>query len=133
VTGAIDASWGRMDLACRALVALGHFLAPLPGECAVVLCTTSGCAATDRQFEIDRRAGHADPQRFAYTLPSTPIGELSIRLKLRGPGLVIMGTDEQQARHVAMDLLSECPAVLIAWVEADGSPHRAHGELWLSG
>jgi hypothetical protein len=132
VTGEGDASWGRMDLACRALVALGHLLAPLPEACAVVLCTRAGCAATDRQFERDRLSGHTDPQRFAYTLPSTPIGELSIRLKVRGPGLVLMGASDVHAGQVADDLLRECPAVLLAWIEADQAPHRARAELWLS-
>ncbi len=132
VLGAVDASWGRMDLACRALVALGNLLAPLPGACAVVLCSTAGCAATDREFERARRAGAVDPQRFAYTLPSTPIGELSIRLKLRGPGLVLQGSDEAQARAVASDLLAECPAVLLAWIEADRPPMQARAELWQS-
>jgi len=130
VTGSADASWGRMDLACRALVALGHLLGPLPRECALVLCSESGCAATDRLYELERRAGHADPQRFAYTLPSTPIGETSIRLKLQGPGLVLLGADEQQARQVAEDLLADCPAVVLAWVEADRPPQRAYAELW---
>jgi hypothetical protein len=133
VHGAVDASWGRMDLACRALVALGQVLAPLPGDCAVVLCSASGCAATDRLYEGERRGGSADPQRFAYTLPSTPIGELSIRLKLRGPGLVLQGASAEQARQVAADLLAECPAVLLAWIEADRPPHLARAELWQAG
>ncbi len=130
VRGQVDASWGRMDLACRALVALGELLAPLPGGCAVVLCTSAGCADTDRLFESGRRAGSADPQRFAYTLPSTPIGELSIRLKLQGPGLVLLGASDVQANQVACDLLGECPAVLLAWIEADRPPHVARAELW---
>jgi hypothetical protein len=133
VLGSVDASWGRMDLACRALVVLGRLLAPLPGDCAVVLCSTAGCAATDRLFESERRAGSADPQRFAYTLPSTPIGELSIRLKLTGPGLVLLGASTEQARQLAGDLAGECPAVLLAWIEADRPPHCARAELWQAG
>jgi hypothetical protein len=131
VTGHIDASWGRMDLACRALVTLGHLLAPIPADCAVVLVTNVGCAATDRAFEESRRAGNADPQRFPYTLPTTPIGELSIRLKLRGPGLALLGASPEQARQVAEDLFAECPAVLLAWIDADRPPHRARAELWV--
>jgi hypothetical protein len=96
----------------------------------VVLCSEAGYAATDRLFESERRAGSADPQRFAYTLPSTPIGELSIRLKLQGPGLVLLGADATQARQVASDLAGECPAVLLAWIEADRPPHLARAELW---
>ena len=133
ILGRIDATWGRMDLACRALVTLGHLLAPLPENCAVVLVSSSGCAATDRAYEIQRRATGADPQRFPYTLPTTAIGEASIRLKLRGPGLSLHGADDAQARAVVEDLLGDgAEGVLFARIETDGDRHLAQAELWLS-
>jgi hypothetical protein len=98
----------------------------MPADTAVVLVTDAGCAATDRVYETDRRARGADAQRFTYTLPTTPIGEASIRLGLRGAGLALLGADEAQAEAVAADLLADgAPAVLLARVECDRAPHRA--------
>ena len=132
VIGRIDASWGRMDLASRALVTIGHLLGPLPEHAGAVLATTAGCAATDREFERQRRAGIIDPQRFPYTLATTPLGELSIRQRLRGPGLTIQGADDAQARAVAADLIADgADGALVAWIESDAFPHRAEAELWL--
>ncbi|MBA3686397.1 MAG: hypothetical protein H0W72_14320 [Planctomycetes bacterium] len=130
VLGAIDASWGRMDLACRALVSLGRLLAPLPADCAIMLLSEHGCAATDRAFEQARRSGAVDPQRFAYTLPSTAVGEASIRLALHGAGMALLGANDGQGRAVADELLAEgASAVLLARIEADRPPHLAWAEL----
>lgn len=132
VIGRIDASWGRMDLASRTLVTLGHLLGPLPEHAGAVLATTAGCAATDREFERQRRAGIIDPQRFPYTLATTPLGELSIRLRLRGPGLTVQGADDDQARTIATDLIADgADGALVAWIETDALPHRAEAEWWL--
>lgn len=134
VLGKVDATWGRMDLSCRALVALGHLLGPLPAGCAMVLATTSGSAASDRLHDQAVCAGAVDPQRFPYTLPTTPIGEASIRLTVRGPGFSVHGANEQQVHALAHDLLQEgIPGVLIAWIEADQAPHSAYAEWWTSG
>jgi hypothetical protein len=96
-----------------------------------VLLTEAGCAATDRAFERARRERGVDPQRFAYTLPTTPIGEASIRLGLRGAGVALLGASDTQGREAALDLASESGApVLLARVEADD---RLTGwaELWI--
>lgn len=131
VLGQVEASWGRMDLPCRALVALGHLLGPLPVESAIVLATRSGSAASDRLHDQAVLAGAVDPQRFPYTLPTTPIGEASIRLTVRGPGFSVHGADDHLIRALADDLLREgVPGVLIAWIEADLPPHVAHAEWW---
>jgi 3-oxoacyl-(acyl-carrier-protein) synthase len=134
VLGKVDPSWGRMDLSCRALVTLGQLLAPLPADCAVVLLTEAGCAATDRVFERERRTTGANPQLFAYTLPTAPIGEASIRLGLHGPGFAVCGADDRQGRLLADDLLADgSPAVLLARIEADRPPHLAWAEMWRAG
>ncbi len=126
----VDATWGRMDLPCRALVALGTLLGPFPAGTGVLLFTTSGCAATDRDFERQRRAGTCDPQRFPYTLPTAPIGEASIRLGLDGPGLAVLGADAAQQQQVRDDLLAwDCAHLLVAWIEADGAL-TARAEVW---
>lgn len=130
VLGRIDASWGRMDLASRALVALVLRFGPVPEGCGLVLWSDTGCAATDRQFESDRRAARLDPQRFPYTLSTAPLGEASIRGQLTGPGLTLAHVDQEQARLIAADLLSDgIPAVILARVEADAAPHVAWAEL----
>lgn len=134
VLGKVDATWGRMDLPCRVLVALGHLLGPLPPEGALVLATASGSAASDRLHDQAVCAGAADPQRFPYTLPTTPIGEASIRLSIRGPGFSVHGASDQQVHALAHDLLQDgVPGVLIAWIEADRAPHLAYAEWWTSG
>jgi hypothetical protein len=131
VIGRVDSLWGRMDMACRALVALGHFAGPLPEQTAVVLLSERGCAASDRLFEEQRRQGTVDPQRFPYTLPSAPIGEASIRLRLRGAGFAMLGATDEQGRDVAKALLRDgAPHVLLARVEADRPPHLAWAEVW---
>ncbi len=133
VLGRVEATWGRMDLPCRALVALGQLLGPLPADCAIVLATTSGSASSDRLHDQAVRAGAVDPQRFPYTLPTTPIGEASIRLAVRGPGFSIHGADDVLVRALAEDLLADdVPGVLIAWIEADRAPHSAYAEWWTS-
>jgi Beta-ketoacyl synthase, C-terminal domain/Beta-ketoacyl synthase, N-terminal domain len=126
VLGHVDATWGRMDLACRALVTMGHLLGPLPENTAIVLSTESGSAYSDRAYELARRRGDVDPQRFVYTLPTTPIGEASIRLRLRGPGLSVHGCDHTQVMTLAQNLLGDgVTAVLLAWIECDRAPHQA--------
>lgn len=130
VLGRIEPSWGRMDLACRALVALGLRLGRLPADTAIVVATEAGCAATDRAYERDRRTRGADAQRFTYTLPTTPIGEASIRLGVRGPGLALLGADDAQAEAMAGDLLADgAPAVLLARLETDRPAHVARARL----
>jgi hypothetical protein len=131
VIGRIDTSWGRMDTACRLQVVFAHLLAP-PTGCAQVLLTDHGCAETDREVERDRRAGRFDPQRFAYTLPTTTIGEASIRQGLTGPGFALLGADEAEGRRCAARLLAAGePAVLLTRLETDGPGPVAWAELWL--
>ncbi len=148
VIGRIEPNWGRMDLACRALVALGACSATggagrigpagtaagmLGEDTAVVLLSDVGCAASDRAFERERRASAADPQRFPYTLPTAPVGEASIRLRLRGPGFTLLGASDDQGRQVARELIADgCPRVLLARVEADGALATAWAEVWSS-
>ncbi len=131
VLGRIEPTWGRMDLPCRALTALAVAAGDLPEGTAIVLLTEAGSAASDRAFEAARRLGQEDPQRFAYTLPTTAIGEASIRRRLRGTGFALMGADDAEGRACAAGLLAEgAPAVLLARVEADAPPHTAWAEVW---
>ena len=131
VTGDRDPSWGRMDRASRALVALGQRLGPWPADSAMILVSTQGCAETDLVFERSRLAGQSDWQTFAYTLASAPLGEASIRLKLHGAGLTLLGATDDQARASARRLLIEgAPAVFLARIETtlDGEGECAWAE-----
>ena len=129
--GVADPQWGRLDAACRILVALGHHLGPWPAASGVVLVTDHGCLETDRRFEQARRQGIADHQAFAYTLPSAPVGEASIRLGLTGPGQVLVGASDAQARAAVAWLIQDgCPTVLLARIETGGAHESAWAERW---
>ena len=133
VLGRVDASWGRMDAASRALVALGHQLGSWSPGAGLVLVTTQGCRDTDQTFEGGRRRGEPDWQVFAYTLPSTPLGEGSIRLGICGPGLALVGADADAARATARRLIDEgVPEVLVAGIETGplATPESTWAERW---
>ncbi len=131
VIGHREPTWGRMDLPSRVVTALAVRAGALSPATAVVLLTDTGSAASDRLFEAGRREGNPDPQRFTYTLPTTAIGEASIRCGLHGPGFALMGASDAAGRETAAGLLAEgAPAVLLARVEADQLPHCAWAEVW---
>lgn len=85
----------RMDLVCRlgfmAAELLGSALEALPeaGRDRVGVCLESltGSLDTDIRFVRTPR-----PSIFAYTLPSTVIGEICIRFRLKGPVLSLLST-----------------------------------------
>jgi 3-oxoacyl-[acyl-carrier-protein] synthase II len=55
---------------------------------AVVLGTAYGCHATNEEYYrgvIASGPGGASPRLFAYTLPSSPVGEISIHYGIQGP------------------------------------------------
>ena len=104
--------FGRMDALSRlglmAVELLGVDFVALPeGErdnIGVCMETRCGCLATDRRF-----LETFSPNVFAYTLPSTAIGEICIRHRLRGPVLCLMTGDDN-----ARPALDEA----VAWLEA---------------
>jgi 3-oxoacyl-[acyl-carrier-protein] synthase II len=59
---------------------------------AIVLGTAFGCHATNEDYYrglVREGAAGASPRLFAYTLPSSPVGEISIHYGVRGPTLVM--------------------------------------------
>jgi 3-oxoacyl-[acyl-carrier-protein] synthase II len=59
---------------------------------AVVLGTAYGCHATNEEYYravVREGTAGASPRLFAYTLPSSPVGEISIHYGVRGPALVL--------------------------------------------
>src|SRR5262245_60826338 len=88
----------RMDRLCGlALCTADHTLLKpevagqyQPDSTAVVLGTSYGCHKTDEDFLRGVLANQPSPRLFAYTLPSSPVGEVSIQYGLRGPGFSIV-------------------------------------------
>lgn len=105
VTGQRDSSWGRMDHYCRLAVTLTHYvqsqIGPLGENTALLLLSDRGCAESDRHCERNRQQHLEDPQRFAYTLPSTALGEVSIRFGIKGPAIALPGADDTQGANLA--------------------------------
>lgn len=90
----------RMDRLCAiALVAADGALlhagveVPLPAlaRVGVVLGTAFGCHATNEAYDAGARAGAPSPRLFAYTLPSSAVGEISIHAELVGPVSTMVG------------------------------------------
>ncbi|HEY2749698.1 MAG TPA: beta-ketoacyl synthase N-terminal-like domain-containing protein [Polyangia bacterium] len=117
----------RMDRLCGlALVAcdgaLGDAaLTPTAAEwngerTAIVFGTAFGCHATNEDYYrglVREGASGASPRLFAYTLPSSPVGEISIHYGVRGPTLVVTN-----GAPSAIDALAE-GAALVAEGRAD--------------
>lgn len=59
-------------------------------ECALVLASHEGCLDADQTFQASLAPGATPaPAVFPWTLPSTGLGELALRLGLRGPTLCL--------------------------------------------
>lgn len=62
----------------------------------VTMGTSSGSLEIDaRYWQYVKREGKGSPMMFTYTLPSTALGEIAIRHKLRGPILCLLCTLEE--------------------------------------
>lgn len=103
--GSDPSRFARMDLMCRlglmAVELLDCGLAALAAEqrerVGVCVETCAGSVATDWRFLRTPR-----PTSFAYTLPSTVIGEICIRHRLNGPMLCLMSS-ETAGRHAVAE------------------------------
>ena len=98
-----EARLARMDRLCAlALVAcdgalVDAALSPTAAEwdgerTAIVFGSAFGCHATNEDYYrgfVREGAAGASPRLFAYTLPSSPVGEMSIHYGVRGPTLVM--------------------------------------------
>ncbi len=60
-----------------------------PERTAIVLGSAFGCHATNEEFYRGQLAGAPSPRLFAYTLPSSPVGEIAIHYQARGVCLTI--------------------------------------------
>ncbi len=120
----------RMDRLCGlSVVAVARMLAEdsslrsgaIGDEVAIVLGSAHGCHKTDEEYYRSYLQGQPSPRLFAYTLPSSPIGELSIQYRLRGPGLTVtMGRTSGLCALAEADLLlatHQAEACLVVAVE----------------
>jgi 3-oxoacyl-(acyl-carrier-protein) synthase len=108
----------RMDRLCvLALAAADGALASAgldpdalpPERLAVVVGTRFGCHATNEAYYRGLRAegAAASPRLFAYTLPSSPLGEVSIHLAARGPGETVAS-----GRHAGLEALGRAARIV---------------------
>src|SRR5437899_1598986 len=97
--------FGRLDLCSRlAVVAvekLGiNFDTVQRDRMGICLAAKTGSLATDIEYWKGRgSAGGPSPTLFAYTLPSSAIGEIAIRHGITGPNLCFFGDDDQLTRE----------------------------------
>jgi 3-oxoacyl-[acyl-carrier-protein] synthase II len=92
----MDRLCGLALVACDAALVDGG-LAPAAAEwdgarTALVLGSAYGCHATNEDYYrgvVAGGPGGASPRLFAYTLPSSPVGEISIHYGVRGPATTL--------------------------------------------
>jgi len=125
--------FGRMDglsrLVLMAVELLGVEFAD-KDEVGVCLETNGGSVAADRQFLCT-----LSPSVFTYTLPSTAIGEICIRHRLRGPVLCLMGVNgegrEALGQAQAWLRAGEARSCLCLYADATGDAPARAGALYL--
>jgi len=151
VSGSDPSRFARMDFMCRLGLMAAELLAAgfeaMPGarrdRTGVCVETFTGSLDTDVRFlQLPR------PSLFAYTLPSTVIGEICIRYRLRGPVLCLVSPDTRgsQALAEAADWLRQddadaclclsCEALdrgIAAALPAQLQPRRWHAAALLVG
>jgi 3-oxoacyl-(acyl-carrier-protein) synthase len=98
-TAKMGTRFGRMDLLSQlsllSVESLGVDFEILDrSRIAVCMSVTAGSLATDIGYWKGRNdVGGPSPTLFAYTLPSSAIGEIAIRYHLTGPNLCFVGMD----------------------------------------
>jgi len=98
-TAKMGSRFGRMDLlsqlALLSVESLGmDFEMVDRSRIGVCMSVSAGSLATDIEYWKGRKeVGGPSPTLFAYTLPSSAIGEIAIRYRFTGPNLCFVGTD----------------------------------------
>src|SRR5689334_24636490 len=97
-TAKMSSRFGRMDLlsqlALLSVESLGMDLETMDrSRIGVCMSVCAGSLATDIEYWKGRKdVGGPSPTLFAYTLPSSAIGEIAIRYRLTGANLCFVGT-----------------------------------------
>ena len=116
--------FGRLDklsqLAVLAVESLGVDFDAEPKErIGICLAAKSGSLATDVEYWQGRDAvGGPSPTLFAYTLPSSALGEIAIRYRLTGPNLCFAGEDKDVLPEAA-DMIQRGEADACVCVSCD--------------
>ncbi len=98
-TAKLGSRFGRMDLlsqlALLSVELLGIDFEKMERDrVGVCMAVAAGSLSTDVEFWKGRSdIGGPSPTLFAYTLPSSAIGEIAIRYRLTGPNLCLVGSD----------------------------------------
>jgi hypothetical protein len=110
--GRPDASFRRLDAVSRALVLAAEaagLAQSLPEDArddtALVFESALGCLETDLRFARSLAGGIVEGPLFPYTLPSTCLGEVALRHRLRGPSLCLSVAEEGAALAEGVRLL----------------------------
>lgn len=130
VFGRADETFRRLDRISRALVLAGEaagITAAIaaakvsPADVGLVFETSLGSLDADLSFAQSMAAGMCNGAVFAYTLPSTSLGELALRHGLRGPTICLATEPAQRGvalREAAMLLATgEAPMVVAGIVD----------------
>src|SRR5690349_9077794 len=136
----MGARFGRMDLLSQlsllAVESLGVDLEIMDrSRVGVCMSVSASSLATDIEYwKARNNAGGPSPTLFAYTLPSSAIGEIAIRYRLTGPNLCFVGSDAVLLPE-ASDLIGRnevdaclciaCDAITPAAAELLGVPAKA--------
>jgi 3-oxoacyl-(acyl-carrier-protein) synthase len=95
----LGSRFGRMDLLSQlALLSVEwlevDFEKMQRDRIGVCMAVSAGSLSTDIEYWKGRNdVGGPSPTLFAYTLPSSAIGEIAIRYRLTGPNLCLVGSD----------------------------------------
>ncbi len=125
--------FGRMDLMSRLGLMATELLDAGIGDCAestrqrIAVCieTTAGSLSTDLKFLQTPRAS-----LFSYTLPSTVIGEICIRYRVRGPVCCFVKTEsDEPAFTEAVRLIQEDEALACICLSCDALEAEAVRKL----
>lgn len=90
------------------------------------LCMLSPCGSLETDIDFLREIS---PGTFTYTLPSSVIGEVCIRHRLRGPGLCLMSAEENAGRGIVEEAceriaMGEAEAMVCLLCDAPGPDAR---------
>jgi 3-oxoacyl-(acyl-carrier-protein) synthase len=123
-TARLGSRFGRMDLlsqlALLSVERLGIDFEKIDrSRIAICMAVSTGSLPTDIEYWKGRKeVGGPSPTLFAYTLPSSAVGEIAIRYRLTGPNLCFVGADTMLVAE-AKDLLERKEVDGCVCVECD--------------
>jgi 3-oxoacyl-(acyl-carrier-protein) synthase len=126
----------RMDLMCRLgfmaaeLLAVNFDTLPGPRRDRLGVCVESFTGSLDTDIRFARTPR---PSIFAYTLPSTVIGEICIRFRLKGPVLSLISPDTKGANAIteAVEWLRDDDAEMVLCLGIEAMNHSTANSISL--